>query len=93
MKSGATSPRHLSSAIETFTQIHVSNNNHLNTLILFGFGDLRAWPIYRISSLFAGVASVGWAAGLAGAGGRLEAIFAAIANKGPAGLRRSSVPA
>ncbi len=35
----------------TFTQIHDSNNNHLNTLILYGFGDLRNLPSC-ISSTF-----------------------------------------
>jgi hypothetical protein len=48
----------LRSPLEIFTQIHNSNNNHLNTFFLYLLGDQRPWFVYRIPSILAGVGTV-----------------------------------
>ncbi len=70
--------RGLASPWEVFTSIHDSNNNHLNTLLVYIFGDRTFWPAYRVPSLLAGVGGVGLATGIAWRRGRLEAVFTAL---------------
>jgi len=68
----------LDGAWEIFEGIHHSNNNHLNTLVFYGFGDAAPGVLYRLPSLLAGIASVPLASLLAARRGRLEAVCAAI---------------
>lgn len=69
--------RGLDSASAVFTQIHHSNNHHLNTLIFYALGERPEWAVYRVPALVAGVASIALAAGLALRRGRLEGVLAA----------------
>lgn len=71
------SVRALSSPLEVFTAIHSSNNNHLNSLLVYALGERSHWAVYRMPSLLAGTLSIGLAAGIAGRRGRLEAVLAA----------------
>src|SRR5262249_29810968 len=48
----------LASPLEVFTNVHHSNNSHLNTLFLYFLGDQSNWFMYRIPSVIAGVATV-----------------------------------
>jgi hypothetical protein len=70
--------RRLSSALEVFTRLHESNNNHLNTLFLYWLGDREAWAVYRLPAFAAGVGTVAVAAAVAWRRGRLEAVIAAM---------------
>jgi hypothetical protein len=72
----------LRSALGVFTEIHHSNNHHLNTLLFYWFGDQREWAVYRLPSLLAGAASIALSAALAGRRGRLEAALAAALAAG-----------
>lgn len=63
---------------EVFTAIHHSNNNHLNTLLVYWLGNPGHWIVYRIPSLAAGIATIGLCAVLARARGRIEALLAAV---------------
>jgi hypothetical protein len=72
------SVRKLESAVEIFTSIHHSNNNHLNSLLIYWLGDQSHWIVYRFPSLVAGVTTISLAAAVAGRQGRHEAIIAAI---------------
>jgi hypothetical protein len=72
------SVRHLDSPAGVFTQIHHSNNNHLNSLLFYWIGDRPDWFAYRIPSLAAGIGTVALAAVLAGRRGRLDAVFSAV---------------
>ncbi len=63
--------------LQVFTAIHHSNNNHLNTLLVYALGDASHWIAYRVPSLVAGTASIALAAAIAWRRGRLEAVFAA----------------
>src|SRR5262245_23800260 len=71
------SAQQLHSALGVFTEIHHSNNHHLNTLLFYWLGDQRAWALYRLPSLVAGSATIALAAAIAGRRGRLEALLAA----------------
>jgi len=44
--------------IEIFTSNHHSANQHLNTIVLYLWGDIHNWPLYRLHSLIAGTGSV-----------------------------------
>lgn len=68
----------LRSPLDVFTAIHHSNNNHLNTLLVYWIGDARHWIVYRIPSLLAGTASIALAAAIALRRGRLEAALASV---------------
>jgi hypothetical protein len=71
----------IDSALDVFTGIHHSNNNHLNSLWLYTvrrFGEPVQPIVYRIPSLVAGTASIALAALLGARRGRLEAVLAAI---------------
>jgi hypothetical protein len=72
----------LDSAAGVFTEIHHSNNHHLNSLFFYWIGERADWFAYRIPSLVAGIGSVLLAAALAGRRGRLEAGFAAFLTGG-----------
>jgi len=72
------SVRNLDAAAGVFTQIHHSNNNHLNSLLFYWIGERPDWFTYRIPSLAAGIGTVALATVLAGRRGRLEAVFAAL---------------
>jgi hypothetical protein len=72
------SVRNLESATEIFTSIHHSNNNHLNSLLIYWLGDQSHWIVYRLPSLLAGVIAIPLAAVVAGRRGRLEAVIASI---------------
>ncbi len=72
------SARGLGSALGVFTEIHHSNNNHLNTLWLQALGDRSDWAIYRLPSFAAGVGGVALAGWLAAQRGRLESVFATL---------------
>ena len=61
-----------------FTDIHHSNNNHLNTWILYAFGQDAPGFTYRLPAWLAGTASIALAANLAWRRGRLEAVLAAV---------------
>lgn len=74
--------RRLDSAVDVFTRIHHSNNNHLNSLLFFWIGERSDWVVYRIPSLAAGIGGVALAAVLAGRRGNLEAILAALLTGG-----------
>jgi hypothetical protein len=67
----------LRSALGVFTELHHSNNHHLNTLLFYALGDQRCWAIYRLPSLVAGSATIALAAALAARRGQLEAVLAA----------------
>lgn len=69
--------RRLDSALGVFTQIHHSNNHHLNTLFFYWLGDQREWALYRLPALFAGSGTLVLAALLGARRGRLEAVLAA----------------
>lgn len=64
------SVRQLESALDVFTSIHHSNNNHLNSLLIYWLGDQTHWIVYRLPSLVAGVIAVPLAAVVAGRQGR-----------------------
>jgi len=72
------SARALTSPLGVFTEIHHSNNNHLNTLLIWALGDREDWAIYRLPAFAAGVGSVALAGWLAAQRGRLEAVFATL---------------
>jgi len=72
-----TDARRLTSALGVFTQIHHSNNHHLNTLLFYWLGDRRDWAIYRLPALLAGSGTLVLAALLGARRGRLEAVLAA----------------
>jgi hypothetical protein len=72
-----TDARRLGSALGVFTQIHHSNNHHLNTLLFYWLGDQRDWAIYRLPALLAGSGSLVLAALLGARRGGLEAVLAA----------------
>jgi hypothetical protein len=69
--------RQLDSALGVFTQIHSSNNHHLNTLFFYWLGDQREWALYRLPALLAGSGTLVLAALLGARRGRLEAVLAA----------------
>jgi hypothetical protein len=70
--------RDLPSAWSVFTSIHHSNNNHLNSLLLYGLGDRSSWVVYRVPSLLAGIGTVALAARIGWERSRTEGIFAAL---------------
>jgi len=72
------SARALTSPLGVFTEIHDTNNHHLNTLLIWALGDRDDWAIYRLPAFVAGVASVALAGWLAAQRGRLEAVFATL---------------
>ncbi len=72
------SARALTSPLAVFTEIHHSNNHHLNTLLLWALGDRADWALYRLPSFAAGVGGVALAGWLAAQRGRLEAVFATL---------------
>ncbi len=69
--------RRLDSALGVFTQIHHSNNHHLNTLVVYWLGDQRDWALYRLPALVAGSGTIVLAAMLGARRGRLEAVTSA----------------
>jgi hypothetical protein len=68
----------ITSPLEVFTRIHRSNNNHLNTLLLYLLGDQPHWVIYRVPSVVAGIATVLVAGHIGLRRGRTEAVFAML---------------
>jgi hypothetical protein len=72
-----TDAQRLDSALGVFTQIHSSNNHHLNTLFFYWLGEQRVWALYRLPALVAGSGTLALAALLGARRGRLEAVLAA----------------
>lgn len=70
--------REIGSPLEVFTGIHHSNNHHLPTLWLYGFGDTPDWFWYRTPSLLAGIGTVVLAAYLSWQRGVLDAVLVSI---------------
>jgi hypothetical protein len=68
----------LSSPLQVFTTIHHSNNNHLNTLLIYFLGVQTNWTIYRLPSVIAGVATVIVAGHIGYRRGRSEALLAML---------------
>jgi hypothetical protein len=76
------SVRRLASPLEVFTRLHDSNNNHLNSLLVYALGDRADWAVYRLPSWLAGTASIALAAHVARRRGRLESVLAAWLTAG-----------
>ena len=66
----------LTSALDVFTSIHHSANQHATMLWFYAVGDAPAW-LLRLPAYVGGVASIALAARLAWRRGRLEAALAA----------------
>lgn len=64
---------HLSAPWQVFTRIHLDNNHHLMSLLMYLMGPNVYWVIYRIPSVVAGVLSVVYAARIAREYGRWAA--------------------
>lgn len=70
------------SALDVFTNIHHSNNHHLNTLTFYWIGTTPNWWLYRLPALALGSATVALAAAVTWRRGRLEALLAAWLTAG-----------
>jgi hypothetical protein len=68
----------LESATGVFSELHHSNNHHLNTLLFYWLGDRESWAIYRVPALLSGVGSVVVGIALAWRRGRNQAWIAAV---------------
>src|SRR5262249_4135081 len=68
----------LHSGLGVFTEIHQSNNNHLNTLFLYLLGKQSNLFVYRIPCVIAGVAAVLVAGHIGLRRGGVEAILAMV---------------
>ncbi|MFN8179776.1 MAG: hypothetical protein U0167_17735 [bacterium] len=53
-----TATRAMRSVLDVFRVFRVDNNHHLNTIFLYLLGDRAWWPVYRLPSYAAGVATV-----------------------------------
>jgi hypothetical protein len=70
--------RAVPSPLAIFTDIHESNNNHLNTLFLFLLGAQSHWVVYRLPAVLAGIGTVWLAGRIGGRCGRLERLLAML---------------
>jgi hypothetical protein len=74
----AVNVRNLHSISEIWTRYQTENNHFLNTLFLYALRDTSDWRLYRLLSLLLGGLSVGVAAALGFARGRLEGFFVTV---------------
>lgn len=65
------------SLVEIFTRFPGSDNQHLNSVILYLMGDQVVWPWYRLHSLACGLGTVALAWVIGERRGRMEAVLAA----------------
>jgi hypothetical protein len=63
---------------DIFVHFPGSDNQHLNSIVLYLMGDQPAWPVYRAHSLVAGLGAVAMAWIIGARRGRLEALLAAV---------------
>lgn len=63
---------------DVFVHFPGSDNQHLNSIVLYLMGDQPSWPVYRAHSLVAGLGSVAMAWFIGARRGRLEALLAAL---------------
>lgn len=73
---GWTIARDAASWLDPLLKFHVDTNHVLNTFWMYGVGDRLWWPVYRLPSLFAGIATVILAGVLASEDGVRESLVA-----------------